>query len=83
LRSTFVKVLILTARNVDYHFHDTGDEMYLPVHLERHPLGACWRSSMTTSCAMKPNVLPSVVRFNAKLPPRHPIEHARVGTPSS
>jgi hypothetical protein len=32
-RSTFVKVcgLILTARNVDYDFHDTEDEMYLPV----------------------------------------------------
>jgi glutathione S-transferase len=40
-RSTFVKVagLILTARNVDYRFHDTEDEMYLPVHLERHPFG--------------------------------------------
>ena len=38
-RSTFVKVcgLILTARNVNYQFHDTEDEMYLPVHLERHP----------------------------------------------
>ena len=40
-RSTFVKVagLILTARNVDYRFHDTEDEMYLPIHLERHPFG--------------------------------------------
>jgi glutathione S-transferase len=40
-RSTFVKVagLILTARNVDYRFHDTEDEMYLPLHLERHPFG--------------------------------------------
>ena len=40
-RSTFVKVagLILTARNVEYDFHDTEDEMYLPVHLERHPFG--------------------------------------------
>ena len=40
-RSTFVKVagLILTARNVEYRFHDTEDEMYLPVHLERHPFG--------------------------------------------
>ncbi len=40
-RSTFVKVcgLILTARNVDYRFHDTEDEMYLPVHLGRHPFG--------------------------------------------
>src|SRR6516165_2081214 len=40
-RSTFVKVagLILTARNVDYDFQDTEDEMYLPVHLERHPFG--------------------------------------------
>ena len=40
-RSTFVKVagLILTARNVDYRFHDTEDEMYLPVHQERHPFG--------------------------------------------
>ncbi|MET0164918.1 MAG: glutathione S-transferase family protein [Vicinamibacterales bacterium] len=39
-RSTFVKVagLILTARNVDYRFHDTEDEMYLPIHLKRHPL---------------------------------------------
>ena len=38
-RSTFVKVagLILTARNVDYQFHDTEDEMYLPIHRERHP----------------------------------------------
>jgi glutathione S-transferase len=40
-RSTFVKVvgLILTARDVDYRFHDTEDEMYLPIHLERHPFG--------------------------------------------
>src|SRR3954447_14081543 len=40
-RSTFVKVvgLILTARNVEYRFHDTEDEMYLPIHLERHPFG--------------------------------------------
>jgi glutathione S-transferase len=40
-RSTFVKVagLILTARNVDYRFHDTEDEMYLPIHRERHPFG--------------------------------------------
>jgi hypothetical protein len=39
-RGTFVKVagLILTVRNVDYHFPDT-EEMYLPVHLERHPFG--------------------------------------------
>ena len=40
-RSTFVKVagLILTARNVEYRFHDTEEEMYLPVHLQRHPFG--------------------------------------------
>jgi len=40
-RSTFVKVvgMILTARNVDYRFHDTEDEMYLPVHRQRHPFG--------------------------------------------
>jgi glutathione S-transferase len=40
-RSTFVKVagLILTARNVEYRFHDTEDEMYLPIHLDRHPFG--------------------------------------------
>jgi glutathione S-transferase len=40
-RSTFVKVagLILTARNVAYRFHDTEDEMYLPIHVERHPFG--------------------------------------------
>ena len=40
-RSTFVKVagLILTARDVDYDFHDTENEMYLPVHTERHPFG--------------------------------------------
>jgi len=40
-RSTFVKVvgLILTARNVAYRFHDTEDEMYLPMHLARHPFG--------------------------------------------
>ena len=40
-RSTFVKVagLILTVRNVAYDFHDTEGEMYLPVHLERHPFG--------------------------------------------
>src|SRR5262245_66522252 len=40
-RSTFVKVagLILTARNVEYRFHNTEDEMYLPVHLTRHPFG--------------------------------------------
>jgi hypothetical protein len=36
-RSTFVKVvrLILTAKDVDYRFHDTDDEMYLPIHLQR------------------------------------------------
>src|SRR5947209_18893732 len=40
-RSTFVKVvrLILTEKGADYHFHDTETEMYLPVHLERHPFG--------------------------------------------
>jgi glutathione S-transferase len=40
-RSTFVKVarLILTEKGVDYRFHDTEDEMYLPVHLARHPFG--------------------------------------------
>jgi hypothetical protein len=40
-RSTFVKVagLILAARNVDYDFHDTEGEMYLPMQLERHPFG--------------------------------------------
>jgi len=40
-RSTFVKVvgMILTARNVDYRFHDTEDEMYLPIHRQRHPFG--------------------------------------------
>jgi glutathione S-transferase len=40
-RSTFVKVagLILPARDVDYRFHDTENEMYLPIHLERHPFG--------------------------------------------
>jgi glutathione S-transferase len=40
-RSTFVKIvgLILTAKSVEYHFHDTETEMYLPVHLQRHPFG--------------------------------------------
>ena len=40
-RSTFVKVagLILTARNVEFRFHDTEDEMYLSIHLDRHPFG--------------------------------------------
>jgi len=40
-RSTFVKVvgLILTAKGVPYTFHDTEDEMYLPIHLQRHPFG--------------------------------------------
>ena len=40
-RSTYVKVvrLIPTKKGVDYHFHDTETEMYLPVHLERHPFG--------------------------------------------
>ena len=35
-RSTFVKVvgLILTAKGVPYTFHDTEDEMYLPIHLQ-------------------------------------------------
>ena len=31
--------LIPTKKGVDYHFHDTETEMYLPVHLERHPFG--------------------------------------------
>src|SRR5262249_48656236 len=40
-RSTLVRGagLILTARNVEYRFHDTEDEMSLPIHLERHPFG--------------------------------------------
>src|SRR5947208_8802447 len=40
-RSTFVKVvgLILTAKGVPYTFHDTEDEMYLAIHLQRHPFG--------------------------------------------
>jgi glutathione S-transferase len=40
-RSTFVKIvgLILTAKGVPYTFHDTEDEMYLPIHLQRHPFG--------------------------------------------
>ena len=40
-RSTYVKVvrLILTEKGVDYRFHDTETEMYLPVHLARHPFG--------------------------------------------
>jgi glutathione S-transferase len=40
-RSTYVKVvrLILTEKGVDYRFRDTEAEMYLPVHLERHPFG--------------------------------------------
>src|SRR5260370_4787165 len=38
-RSTFVKIvgLILTAKGVPYTFHDTEDEMYLPIHMLRHP----------------------------------------------
>jgi len=31
--------LILTAKGVTYTFHDTEDEMYLPIHLQRHPFG--------------------------------------------
>ena len=40
-RSTFVSVvgLILTAKGVPYTFHDTEDEMYQPIHLQRHPFG--------------------------------------------
>jgi glutathione S-transferase len=40
-RSTYVKVvrLILTEKGVAYDFHDTETEMYLPVHLGRHPFG--------------------------------------------
>jgi glutathione S-transferase len=40
-RSTFVKVaeLILIAKGVRYRFHDTEAEMYLPLHLKRHPFG--------------------------------------------
>ena len=40
-RSTFVKIvgLILTAKGVPYTFHNTEDEMYLPIHLQRHPFG--------------------------------------------
>ncbi len=38
-RSTFVKVvgLVLTAKGIEYRFHDTETEMYQPVHRERHP----------------------------------------------
>lgn len=38
-RSTFVKIvgLVLTAKGIDYTFHDTETEMYQPVHLKRHP----------------------------------------------
>ena len=40
-RSTYVKVaeLVLAAKDVAYRFHDTETEMYLPVHLTRHPFG--------------------------------------------
>src|SRR5262249_38526439 len=40
-RSTYVKAveLILIARDVTYRFYDTETEMYLPVHLTRHPFG--------------------------------------------
>ena len=40
-RSTFVSVvgLILTAKGVPYTFHNTEEEMYLPIHLQRHPFG--------------------------------------------
>jgi glutathione S-transferase len=38
-RSTFVKIvgLVLTAKGIEYRFHDTETEMYLPVHRDRHP----------------------------------------------
>jgi glutathione S-transferase len=40
-RSTFVRVaeLILIAKGVPYRFHNTETEMYLPLHLKRHPFG--------------------------------------------
>jgi glutathione S-transferase len=55
-RSTYVKVvrLILTEKGVDYHFHDTEPEMYLPVHLERHPFGRVPVLHMTISCFTRP-----------------------------
>ncbi len=146
-RSTFVKVvgLILTAKGVTYSFHDTEEEMYLPIHLQRHPFGrvpALQHDDFMlyeTSASAMPKViralevmekelsdgrpfivgdavtmadffllptlfgfaltpegkqllpkfraiqawdnrmdtLPSVIRFNASLPPRAPIPHAR------
>jgi glutathione S-transferase len=38
-RSTFVKIvgLVLTAKGIEYRFHDTEAEMYQPVHRNRHP----------------------------------------------
>jgi hypothetical protein len=85
-RSTFVKVagLILTARNVDYHFHDTEDEMYLPVHLERHPFArvpALQHDDFMryeTKCAAERGPLQR--QAAAAAPDR---ARARVGTPSS
>lgn len=62
-RSTFVKLagLILTARNVDYDFHEQKTR--------------CTSRSMSNGSRM--DAQPDVVRFNAKLPPRPPIQHAR------
>jgi hypothetical protein len=54
-RSTYVKVvrLILTEKRVDYRFHDTEPEMYLPVHLARHPFGRVPALSTTISCSTR------------------------------
>jgi hypothetical protein len=72
-RSIYVNVgrLILTKKEIDFHFHDTGNE------------GKNQRPRASRVHAWKPEcALASVVRFRASLPPRDPVPHAREGAVS-
>ena len=82
-RSTFVKVagLILTARNVEYRFHDTEEEMYLPVHLERHPFGRVPALQHGDFMLYETNAIAAYVDEvfpGAKLTPADPRKRARM-----
>jgi glutathione S-transferase len=82
-RSTFVKVvrLILTEKGVDYRFHDTETEMYLPEHQQRHPFrrvpvlqhGDFMVYETTAIAAYADEVLPG-----KKLTPSDPRQRARM-----
>jgi hypothetical protein len=82
-RSTFVKVcgLILTAKGVDYRFHDTEDEMYLPIHLSHHPFGRVPGAAARRLHAEETNAIASYIDDvfpGPKLTPDDPQKRARM-----